>query len=259
MIREENETTKKEIKAQEVTQNKKFDKLKSKLKQTVNIVKQQNERIRTLQEKIQLQENEALFIKAQQEKDKVEHESCREMLKQLKEKITQQENKPATKSSHFDLERIVQELESFRNDFNSELAKFRRKITKMEDDVARLQTEKSENELHNEKLGFYSKKLQVYCEGLKERYDLMLKEIRTENSNFQASINDQSSKYNAMRQHIEKLASNLAELEKGVQKKTTALSNAINVLVEMVNNSKQNEFENFHSVDQSTATTHIYQ
>ena len=135
------------------------------------------------------------------------------------------------------------------------------KLSQLEQEIAKLYAQQETSNSHVEEMTFGLKRIQMNCESLRERYEFVVKELRSETKSTQAAINETNTKIHQVKQQTDRVVSDLSDLERNVTKKTLGLSNAINVLVEMMENMKHREYHdiNQQQLTQASMTHTVYQ
>lgn len=217
----------------EIITDEKVPKMEQKIKQIVTAIRQQAEEIHATNEKLAIHSDTLAELDLQQHAGLNSHDKIVADLEVKITKLYEKTNELIRQNSSSlkaDILHISQEVKTQA----STTTKLQGRMTQIEYSLQKALSDKGEGDLSLEDISFHLKKLQVTCDGLKERYDLIMKESRAENSALQSSINDLGGKISSVRQYSERVGSELTNLNKSVQKKTTSLSNAINVLVEML-------------------------
>ena len=241
--------------------NEKVPKLEQKVKQIVAAIRQQAELISSAQDKISSHSEVLSELDLEQNIGK---NSQGRIVSDLESKITKlyektneliRQNSSSLKS---DVSHLSQEMISVKNQVKV-TSKLQNRVNQIEYELQRVMSDKNEEDTSVEAVAFNLKKLQVACEGLKDRYEFILKETRSENSALQSSVSDLGLKFSSVKQYSERVASEVTNLSKSVQKKTTSLSNAINVLVEMMDQTKNTDLNAAHSIHEASSTHNLYQ
>jgi chromosome segregation ATPase len=231
----------------------KFD---SKVRKLVEAFKQQHEVIQSIQSDVTSHDRDITSVQntLQQEHDRLENEIIE--MKQLQSMTTkdidtrifliQESIKNTSKTLSSDITNISQEIQQSKNQSNAEHAKLKTKLSQIEQELIKIQTMNENNVTAVEGVAFHLKKLQVYSESLRDRYDFLMKEVRSENQTTIGSIQEVTTKIQALKQYSDRIATEITELEKNVNKKMSGLSNAINVLVEMMDTLKQQEYNHLN-------------